>query len=53
MTAYVPQQKERQNREKGVFYPFNEISIKLLDELIEESRKEIFQEKSSENERKS
>lgn len=52
MSAYVTQQRDRQNREKGVFYPFNEIQLKILDELIEESRKEIFKEKNDENERK-
>lgn len=52
MTVFMSQQRDRQNRDKGVFYPFNELSNKILDELIEESRKEIFQEKNDENERK-
>lgn len=52
VTAQIREQKDRQNREKGVFYPFSEVQLKILDELIEESRKEIFQEKNDENERK-
>ena len=35
--------ENRQNQEKGIFFPFSEISMKILDELIQEARKEIFQ----------
>ena len=49
MSAYTYEQKDRQNQEKGVFYPFNEIQLKILDELIEESRKEIFEGNTNEN----
>lgn len=43
VTAQIREQKDRQNREKSVFYPFSEVQLKILDELIEESRKEIFE----------
>lgn len=32
------------NREKGVYYPFDEASMQLLDKLIEEHRKEMYKE---------
>jgi hypothetical protein len=50
MTNNFYPNNERQNTEKGVFYPFSEMSMKLLDQFIEEARKEIFQERVLKNE---
>ena len=41
-----------QDHRKGVSYPFSEISMKILEDLIKESNREIFQEKNDKDEEK-
>ena len=46
MSAQV-KTEDRPAKEKGVHYPFGNKYMELLDKLIQESRKEIFQEKDT------
>jgi hypothetical protein len=50
MTTNVLNDKECKNQKKGVYFPFSNFCSKLLDELIQESRKEIYKEKNTTNE---
>jgi hypothetical protein len=53
MSTETQKDRERQNREKGVFFPFTDFCEKVLSEFIEEARKEYFQEKNNKNEKES
>jgi hypothetical protein len=56
MEKQMEQEILKKENSKGSFYPFSELPFpkakNILDELIEESRKEIFQQKNNKNEQK-
>lgn len=52
MTSHIYNDNDRRKTENSVFLPFSEAAMKLLDELIEESRKEIFQNKYNDIDKK-
>lgn len=50
MTTPNFQERKSRPREKCAFYPFSEMDMTILDELLKEARQEIFQEKSNKKE---